>query len=409
MACVSWEGGAGASSGETSAAPGGSRTAGADRTVRFTVVRASAAGQEQWEQRYDRHTARAYYVDRQSGYSRWDRPETGEIIVSEAEASRASRESSKRKGALHVQRELLMPAPVLEFLQERVLSRLPRRCTRGDHEWYDPQRWRWYDPRGWPVAFGGFIVCGLLFIPFSFAVLQESLSCNDPVELFSDQVRPMHTRAWWAALVFLGSASLMTIIIFNLDPLGDARWYEPGSTKLSILLVLSLLPGFVQQLITFRYIGLRPELSIVVKSGRKYPLCCGAAYSSMNPRNWVNYIYASIIVAEFAQFAAILFLPNMPWLAQGSRDQDENAVEFLNEVLPNFLAGRLDEIQLGLLLSATTVYVIAMGFFLYLKVRRKNGRRSGFGWIHMRARGVRPRSGARGPAPRMRPHPKRRR
>ena len=55
------------------------------------------------------------------------------------------------------------------------------------------------------------------------------------------------------------------------DPLGDARWYEPGSTKLSILLVLSLLPGFVQQLITFRYIGLRPELSIVVKSGRKYP------------------------------------------------------------------------------------------------------------------------------------------
>merc|ERR1740117_49499 len=102
------------------------------------------------------------------------------------------------------------------------------------------------------------------------------------------------------------------------------------------------------------------------KSHKKYPLC-GRAYSSMNPRNWVNYIYMTIILSEFFQFSAIIFSPEMPWLKQGSRYEDEPSVNFLINLLPVFLAGAVDEIQLGLLLTATTGYVVSIGWFLYLR------------------------------------------
>ena len=57
----------------------------------------------------------------------------------------------------------------------------------------------------------------------------------------------------------------------------------------------------IYQALTWYYILQRPELAVVEKQRKKkFPLC-GRVYSTMNPRNPVNYFNLSLVLFEFLQ------------------------------------------------------------------------------------------------------------
>ena len=126
------------------------------------------------------------------------------------------------------------------------------------------------------------------------------------------------------------------------------------------LIVVAWLP----QGLTLRYILMRPDLSRLRKARgekNKYRLC-GRAYSSLNPRNSINYIYLTVILrsmlsdfslsvhatpcaclpspiwqvilAEFFTLASVCFHSNIPWRTTGAREADRGVAEWLQYVLP---------------------------------------------------------------------------
>ena len=140
-----------------------------------------------------------------------------------------------------------------------------------------------------------------------------------------------------------------------------------------MLLLIFLALIWFNQYLTLKYVVGKPDLERCLElkprdaNGRvkKYKLC-GSAYSSMNPWNPLNYIYLTVVLGEFLQFLAVIFHPTMPWLADGSTNDQEPTVDSLQNVLPEFLQGRSGvEVFLGTLIALTALYVVLMGEFVY--------------------------------------------
>ena len=147
--------------------------------------------------------------------------------------------------------------------------------------------------------------------------------------------------------------------------LEESTWYAPGSGRLSLLLLSMVILVLYQQLLTLRYISLRPELSTLAKrANKRYYRLCGNAYSSMNPRNYINYLYLSVIVGEFITFSAVVFHPRLPWSEQGSRGEDASTLSFLRGFLPDFIIGSYNVLLLTVLLLLVFVYLVVVGEFI---------------------------------------------
>ena len=133
-----------------------------------------------------------------------------------------------------------------------------------------------------------------------------------------------------------------------------------GTLGLGVFLGAVVVLIWLQQALTWYYILQRPELAVVEKQRKKkWPLCgrvynptpkpmpkpqpkpkpkprplslslpstltliltrCGRVYSTMNPRNPVNYFNLSLVLFEFLQFAAVLFHPLVPWVEEARDD-----------------------------------------------------------------------------------------
>lgn len=212
----------------------------------------------------------------------------------------------------------------------------------------------------WPRLLCAFAVYGILFVPFTFAVLQQAMIDRKAIDPFGTHT--LSDRVWMGGFAFLLTAFLYVVILFTALA-DDSRWYRPGSVRLSLLLLSVVGLVLLQQLLALRYILMRKDLSVLHKDpgARKYTLV-GRWRSSMNPRNWVNYIYASVIVAEFFQFAAIIFHPRIPWLMQGGGDAFSDS---LQNFLPRFIAGSFTDLLITVLLLLVTIYVLMIGEFVY--------------------------------------------
>ena len=181
---------------------------------------------------------------------------------------------------------------------------------------------QWTSPKGGcfdPIrAFFGAFLYGYLFVIFVFAVLQQTAMDRSAIDPFSSEQGKMITsQAWVTAFVFTFAVALYCLVAFTALP---ESYYEPGSLYLALLLGAIVIAIWIQQLLTVRYIFLRPELSKLRKNRNKKHKLCGRAYSTLNPGNWINYIYLSVVLAEFFIFASVCFHPAMPWSSSGSRE-----------------------------------------------------------------------------------------
>ena len=218
------------------------------------------------------------------------------------------------------------------------------------------------NPCNWGRGLGGSVFYAVLFVPFIFALLQQTMVDGRAVDPYKLD-RSLSRGAWGAGVATLVTAVVYVSVIFN--ALGEST-YAPGSARLAWLLFSVVAIVAVQQALTLRYILLRPELSKLEKPDTvQKHLLCGRAYSSMNPRNWVNYIYLSVVVGEFLQFMAIVFHPAMPWLERGTRPEDEKLTVALQQVVPEFLVGHVSGILVGVLLAFTVIYLLLVGEFVY--------------------------------------------
>lgn len=105
----------------------------------------------------------------------------------------------------------------------------------------------------------------------------------------------------------------------------------------------------------------------------------GRAYSTMNPRCWVNYIQFSIIFSEFfqerppacdrmhlardhvcispLQMVSVTFQPYVGWRDVGSREEDGWLVCGLQSFLREFVGYSVDQVLLALLVTFSTPYL----------------------------------------------------
>jgi len=213
----------------------------------------------------------------------------------------------------------------------------------------------------------GPLLYGVLFVPFVFAVLQQSARNQVAVDAFTAEGE-LSASSWYAAFLFLGAVSLYVLIAFtSLPP------YDPRSARLLLLLSAVILVVWIQQALTFRYIMMRPELSRLKKQRgekHKYRLC-GRAYSSLNPHNMINYIYLTVILSEFFILASVCFHSNIPWKQYGARTSDNDIADFLQAVLPQALVGAFldgaSNTWLVVLVSYCAAYVMATGWVVYTR------------------------------------------
>ena len=192
---------------------------------------------------------------------------------------------------------------------------------------------------GWLRTFCGSVFYGVAFVPFVFALLQQANMDRIALDPFAPEGTPL-CRAWLAGVVFLAAVCLYCF--FALTVLDEEAWYTPGSPQLTLLLGGVVLFVWIQQALTLRYILLRPELGVLVKNRfRKVKLCKGRVSTSFDPTNKVNFIYLTVIVAEFFLFASVCFHPKMPWRQNGATFDDFPLVEGLQTFLPEALTGGL--------------------------------------------------------------------
>lgn len=215
-------------------------------------------------------------------------------------------------------------------------------------------------------AFWGGLFYGILFIPFVFALLQQTMIDHKAIDPFNPNDY-VSASAWCSGFIFLFSISAYCLVAFTAMP---ESWYEPGSMRLSILFLAVVAAIVMQQALTFRYISLRPELSKLQKNrSRKYKLC-GNVYSTANPRNISNYIQFSVVLAEFFLMASVAFHPTMPWRQSGSRTVDEGMLAGLEGALQEFLVGRIYGLQVTaivILLLVVFFYLLLLGDLVYQK------------------------------------------
>jgi hypothetical protein len=216
-------------------------------------------------------------------------------------------------------------------------------------------------------AFFGAWFYGILFVPFTFALLQQTMIEGVALDPFAATGTPS-PRAWAAAFLFLIFISMYCLISMTSMP---ESFYEAGSLRLSMLLGGVVAAVWVQQSLTLRYILLRPELSELRKNRTQKYRLCGNAYSTLNPRNLTNYIFLSVVVAEFLLFASVSFHPSLPWRRSGSREQDEAPLAFLSGFLSEALIGQLYEgfqtAILVMLLVIVALYLLLLGDIVYQK------------------------------------------
>ena len=139
-----------------------------------------------------------------------------------------------------------------------------------------------------------------------------------------------------------------------------------GTLGLGLFLGAVVVLIWLQQALTWYYILQRPELAVVEKQRKKkFPLC-GRVYSTMNPRNPVNYFNLSLVLFEFLQFAAVLFHPLVPWVEEAG-DEERPLAAWLRRVLPEFLVNddTRSDIVLGGLLVFVTLYILLLGELIY--------------------------------------------
>ena len=186
----------------------------------------------------------------------------------------------------------------------------------------------WRTPQGAFRHVVGSIVYGVLFIPFVFALLQQSAMDRSAVDPFRRE-ETLSGRSWLSAFVFLFAVWLYVLIAFTALP---ETWYQPGEIRLAIVLTAVMLVVWIQQALTYQYILRRPDLDLkrfkeVLKRDRRDRShlfkVCGGAYSSLNPGNLVNYIYLSVILSEFFVLGSVCFHQQIPWRTSGSRCVDE--------------------------------------------------------------------------------------
>ena len=214
----------------------------------------------------------------------------------------------------------------------------------------------WYSPRRWLLTFVGCVFYGILFVPFIFAILQQSAATSVAVSPFGDNVF-LSRSSWAASFVFLTTVALYCMAVFNLE-------LSQGAKAISIFLLMLLV--WLQQALTWRYIQLRPDLNEppLKNRGKKYHIC-GRAYSTMDPRSWVNYIQFSLIASEFFQFSSVGFQPYVGWRTTGSRDDDSWLLCAVQGFMREFVGYSVDEVLLALLVTFTTFYLLVLGEFVY--------------------------------------------
>ena len=241
----------------------------------------------------------------------------------------------------------------------------------------------------------GAVVYGVLFLPFVFALLQQSAMDRSAVDPFHPS-QTLSRRSWLAAYVFLFAVSLYVLVAFTALP---DSWYAPGEPRLAIVLTAVLAVVWVQQGLTFRYILLRgPELNRLRKdegAQHKHQLC-GRAYSTLDPKKPVNYVYMAVVptralsphpvppalsrsltrarrpasacaaqvLSEFFVLASVCFHQSIPWTTSGARLSDRPTVRGLQAFFPQFLSGLLADdsaVVLSLLLTVVLGYILLLG------------------------------------------------
>ena len=88
----------------------------------------------------------------------------------------------------------------------------------------------------------------------------------------------------------------------------------------------------------------------------------------------MNYVFLSVVVAEFLTFAAVCFHSKLPWREQGTMSDDEPTASWLQTVLPEFLVGRVDDLLYGanisillILLGVVAIYLCLLGDVVHQK------------------------------------------
>ena len=210
--------------------------------------------------------------------------------------------------------------------------------------------------------FFGALLYGILFVPFVYALLQQAAMDRVAVDPFAAQGMPSR-RAWQAGFIYLGSVTAFCVLAFSILP---PEYYEPGSARLTFLLFVVVFTIWIQQALTVRYVSLRPELSVLQKNRSKKHQLCGRAYSTLNPRNIKNYIYLSVVVAEFFLFASTCFHSKMPWMSNGATADNQPLMNWLQTVLPEALAGNIDSLVdfAKILMELVLLGVVALYLFL---------------------------------------------
>ena len=217
----------------------------------------------------------------------------------------------------------------------------------------------------------GALVYGIAFVPFVFALLQQANMERTAVDPFAAE-GTISRRAWRAGFVFLGAVVFYCMLAFS--ALSDV-WYVDGSVRLTSLLAMVVLAIWMQQALTLRYISLRPELSHLVKNRRAKKRLCGHVISTFDARNPMNYIFLSVVVAEFLLFASVCFHSKLPWRTHGCRPVDAPTADWFQTVLPEFLVGRIDDLRNGFnvgmlitLLLIVLVYLVLLGDIVFRRL-----------------------------------------
>ena len=222
-----------------------------------------------------------------------------------------------------------------------------------------PPKPPWWSPRLWAMTLVGSVFYGILFVPFIFAILQEAASEGRAITPFGSEVF-VSRRSWVASFVFLATVAVYSMAVFNMV-LSD---YMYSLLLLSIVLLVLLqqarvcfawhAQGWVHplrhctcmwQALTWRYIQLMPEQGEAPVKDRdtKYHII-GKAYSTMNPRAWVNYIQFSMVFAEFFQMISVTFQPYVGWRDVGSREKDGWLVCGVQSLLREFVGYSVDQV-----------------------------------------------------------------
>jgi len=213
----------------------------------------------------------------------------------------------------------------------------------------------------------GPLLYGALFAPFVFALLQESATNRIAVNPYGTDIT-LSRRAWLAGFVFLAAVFLYIIVAFSALP---EAWYQPGSPRLAMLIGAVILVVWLQQALTVRYILLRPDLAKLSKNRKTKFKLCGNAYSTLNPRRLINYIFMSVVISEFLLLTSVCFHESVPWEISGTRSSggDNNLVRALQQILPQALVGALASGQnvllLGVMMIVVSTYMILLGVMVY--------------------------------------------